>query len=89
MNVITQTANVTKPLAAAREITKAGNRIVLGEPYSYIENKQSKRRIPVERKNDMFVVTLRVKKENTDKDKQRAVISADDSPFRAQVKNLI
>ena len=89
MNVITQTANVTKPLAAAREIKKAGNRIVLDEPNSYIENKQSKRRIPIERKNDMFVVTLKVKKENTDKDKQYAVMSADDAPFHRQVKNLI
>ena len=61
MNVISQAANVTKPLAAAREIIKAGNRIVLDESASYIENKQTGKKIPIDRKNDMFEVTLKLK----------------------------
>ena len=80
MNVISQTANVTKPLASAREIIKAGNRIVLDEDTSYIENKKTNKRIPIDRKIDMFIVTLRVKKENKDKNKPYDVMAADDQP---------
>ena len=90
MIVISQTANVTKPLAAAREIIKAGNRIVLDEDNSYIEKKTTNKRIPVDRKNDMFVVTLRVKKENQSQNKPYGVMAADDKPsFHRQVRNLI
>ena len=45
MNIIAQASDVTKPLGAAREIVKAGNRIVLDEDSSYIENKTTKKRI--------------------------------------------
>ena len=41
MNVIAQACDVTKPLASAREILKGGNRIVLEEKESYIENMKS------------------------------------------------
>ena len=60
MNIIAQASDVTKPLGAAREIVKAGNRIVLDEDSSYIENKTTKKRIPRTRKNGMFVVTMRI-----------------------------
>ena len=90
MNVISQTANVTKPLAAAREIIKAGNRIVLDEDTSYIENKTTNKRIPIDRKNDMFVVTLQVKKEHKSQNKPYDVMATDDKPsFHRQVKGLI
>ena len=60
MNIIAQASDVTKPLGAAREIVKAGNRIVLDEDSSYIENKTPKKRIPITRKNGMFMVAMRI-----------------------------
>ena len=90
MNVISQTSDVTKPLASAREIMKAGNRIVLDEDSSYIDNKTTNKRIPIDRKSDMFVVTLRMKKENKSQNKPYNVMAADDKPsFHRQVKGLI
>ena len=69
MNIIAQASDVTKPLGAAREIVKAGNRIVLDEESSYIENKTTKKRIPITRQNCMFMVTMRI----PDKDHQRRI----------------
>ena len=57
LNVIAQASDVTKPLGAAREIIKAGNRIVLDEDESYIQNKRTNKKIPIKRDNGMFIVT--------------------------------
>ena len=59
-NVIAQASAVTKPLASAREILKGGNRIVMEEEISYIENMKTKKRIPILRRNGMFVVTMKI-----------------------------
>ena len=62
MNVIAQVSEVTKPLAAVREIIKGGSRVVMDEEGSYIENKKNGKRIPIKRDNDMFVVTMTLPK---------------------------
>ena len=62
MNVIAQVSEITKPLAAVREILKGGNRLVLDDEASYIENKKTQKRIPIKRENGMFVVTMIMQK---------------------------
>ena len=91
MNVIAQASDVTKPLAAAREIIKAGNRIVLDEEGSYIENTLTGENIPIKREHGMFTVTMKIGKDNTrEHEKQYAVMATEDEPsFRRQVVNLI
>ena len=90
MNIVAQASDVTKPLGAAREIVKAGNRIVLDEDSSYIENKTTKKKIPITRKNGMFMVTMRIPDKGPSKEEsQYSVMAADDKPsFHRQVKNL-
>ena len=90
MNVIAQVSEVTKPLAAVREIIKGGNRVVMDEEGSYIENKKNGKRIPVKRDNDMFVVTMTVPKgEMRAMERPYAIMAAEDSQsFHRQVKNL-
>ena len=96
MNVIAQASDVTKPLASAREILKGGNRIVMEENVSYIENMKTKKRIPIQRKNGMFIVTMKVADEKQPYgESQYAVMAAEDksekekTSFHRQVKNLI
>ena len=91
MNIIAQASDVTKPLGAAREIVKAGHKIVLDEESSYIENKTTKKRIPITRKNGMFMVTMRIPDNRPLKEEsQYSVMAADDKPsFHRQVKGLI
>ena len=62
MNVTAQVSEVTKPLAAVREILKGGNRVVLDDEASYIENKKTKKQIHIKRENGMFVVTMNIPK---------------------------
>ena len=91
MNVIAQASDVTKPLAAAREIIKAGNRIVLDEEGSYIENKSTRKRIPIKREHGMFTVTMKLEKGNRrEHERQYAVMGTEDEPsFHRQVTSLI
>ena len=91
MNVIAQVSDVTKPLAAAREIWKGGNRIIWDEQASYIENKETKKRIPIKRDNGMFVVTMTVPRGAVKPiERQYAVMAAgDNQSFHRQVKNLV
>ena len=91
MNVIAQASDVTKPLGAAREILKGGNRIALDDSSSYIENKATGKRIPIRRENGMFVVTMTVPKgEDRRVERQYAVMAAGDmESFHRQVKNLM
>ena len=80
MNVIAQVSEVTKPLAAVREIIKGGNRVIMDEHESYIENKKSGKRIPIRRDNGMFVVTMTVPKGAVKQiEKQYATLGAGDS----------
>ena len=90
MNVIAQACDVTKPLASAREILKGGNRIVLEEKGSYIENMKTKKKIPIERKNGMFMITLKVEAPKRE-ESQYAVMSTEDPvmSFHRQVRNMI
>ena len=56
------TTDVQKPLAAASRITAKGNRIVLdaeGED-SYIEHKQSGKRIPLTIENGVYMMEMDV-----------------------------
>ena len=62
MDVIAQVSEVTKPLAAVREILKGGNRVVLDDEASYIESKTTKKRIPIKRENGMLEVTITMQK---------------------------
>ena len=91
MNVIAQVSDVTKPLAAAREILKGGNRIVMGEEASYIENKGTGKKIPIRRENGMFIVTMTVPKGAAKAvEKQYAILGMGDSEsLHQQVKNLV
>ena len=41
MNIIAQVSEIMKPLAAVRKIIKNGNRVVMDEEGSYIENKKT------------------------------------------------
>ena len=87
LNVIAQASDVTKPLGAAREIIKAGNRIVLDEEGSYIQNKGASKKIPIKRDNGMFVVTMEIEKGHKRYEEQQyAVLGTEDSPsFLRQV----
>ena len=91
MNAIAQASDVTKPLGAAREILKGGNRIVLDDAGSYIENKTTGKRIPIRRENGMFVVTMTLPKgEDRRMEKQYAVLATGDmESFHRQVRNLM
>ena len=62
LNVIAQASDVTKPLGAAREVVKSGDRIVLNEEESYIQNKRTQKKIPIKRDNGMFIVTMKIEK---------------------------
>ena len=66
------TTKVQKPLAAATRITEKGNRIVLDGPgsESYIENKQSGKKIPLSIENGVCMMQMLVKP----------------APFQAQAK---
>ena len=78
-------------MAAVREILKGGNRVVLDDEVSYIENKKTKKRIPIRRENGMFVVTMTVPKGAIKPiERQYAVMVAEDNQsFHRQVKNLV
>ena len=91
MNVIAQVSGVTKPLGAVREIIKGGNRVVMDEEGSYIENKKSKKRIPIRRENGMFVVTMTIPKGAVRNiEKQYAIMATgDNESFHRQVKSLV
>ena len=91
MNVIAQVSDVTKPLAAVREILKGGNRIVMDEEVSYIENKKTGKKIPIKRDNGMFVVTMTIpKRSNREMERQYAIMAAgDQETFHRQVKHLV
>ena len=56
------TTDIVKPLAAASKITAKGNRIVLdGEGLdSYIEHKQSGKRIPLTIENGVYMMEMEV-----------------------------
>ena len=87
LNVISQASDVTQPLGAAREMIKAGNRIVLDEEESYIQNKRTQKKIPMKRDNGMFIVTMKIQKGNKRYEGQQyAVLGTEDSPsFLGQV----
>ena len=56
------TTDVQKPLAAASKITSKGNRIVLEEAGadSYIENKQTGKRLPLSLENGVYIMEMLV-----------------------------
>ena len=75
---------------------KGGNRIVMEEDISYIENMKTKKRILIQRKNGMFIVTMKVSDARPPyEESQYAVMAAEDkaekgkTSFHRQVKNLI
>ena len=51
-------ADVKRPLAAVSAIVNEGNRVVFEATGSYIENVATGRRIPMHRKNNVFVLQL-------------------------------
>ena len=51
-----QLTDVNKPLASAGRITGKGNRIVLDDDGSYIENKATLKRIPLYKKKNVFIM---------------------------------
>ena len=63
----------------------------MDETESYIENKHNGKRIPIRRKNGMFVVTMRVPKGAVKSiEKQYAIMATGDSEsFHRQVKVLV
>ena len=64
---------------------------MMDETASYIENKQSKKRIPIKRENGMFIVTMTVPKDAVKAiEKQYAVMATGDAEsFHRQVKGLV
>ena len=91
MNVIAQVSDVTKPIAAVREILKGGNRIVMDETVSYIDNKHSKKIIPIKRGNGIFIVTITIPNVAVKAiEKQYAIMATGDvESFHRQVKGLV
>ena len=57
-----QLAEVNKNLAAVRKICSAGNRVVFDDDFGggYVENKTTGIRIPIEKDQGTYAVTLKV-----------------------------
>ena len=53
-------AKVKKPLASAVSVTRAGNRVVLDESGSYIENKQTLERMELRVENETYVYDVQL-----------------------------
>ena len=69
---------------------KGGNRVVLDDESSYIENKKTKKRIPIKTEHGMFGVTMTVPRGAVKPiERQYAVMAAGDSQSFHQVKNLV
>ena len=51
-----QVADVHKPLCAMSKICKAGHRIVLDSEGSYLLNKHTRERTPVQQKNGVYTM---------------------------------
>ena len=51
-------ADVKRPLAAVSAIVDEGNKVVFSTKESYIENEVTKERIPLIRKNGVYVIEL-------------------------------
>ena len=74
------TTHVKKPLAAASRITQKGNRIILddADSLSYIENKATGTRIPLQIENGIYVMEVAID--------STKVESNDAVPFRRPAK---
>ena len=60
-SVKAQVCDVNKALLSVKKMTGAGNRVVFDEEGSYIEHKQSGRKMWMREENNMFVLGLWVK----------------------------
>ena len=67
-------SDVKKPLAAAGEIVEQGNTVVLsGKWGSYIENDTTGEKIPLTKKNGVFVMRLEAAEEGKDRGSRKQV----------------
>ena len=64
MNIKAQVAPVSKFLASIGKMVKAGNKVVMDENDSYIENKKTGLKTPMRLENNVFVFDLWVEKDN-------------------------
>ena len=58
-------ADVGKPLAAAGKVVEAGNRVVLDEGDSYVENKATGERMPLRKEKGVYVFDVKYEDEST------------------------
>ena len=67
MGLTFQVTDVRKPLLAVRRLVEKGNTVVLGgeDGESYIYHKESKTKIPVEKKGGAFVIEANFVKKTT------------------------
>ena len=65
MNIKAQVAKVSKFLASIGKMCKAGNRIVMDEKDSYIENKKTGLKTPMRLESNVFVFDLWVEKDES------------------------
>ena len=66
MNIKAQVAKVSKFLASIGKMVKAGNKIVMDENDSYIQNKKTGLRTPMRLENNVFVFDLWVEKDSAE-----------------------
>ncbi len=57
-----QICDVNKALMSVKRITKAGNRVVFDDEYSYIEDKATGEHIPLKEEGGMYMLKLWVRK---------------------------
>ena len=60
-------ADVNKVLASVSKICECGNKVVFDEDGSYIEDKRTKQRTPIHKRNSVYVMELKVWNDSKDK----------------------
>ena len=64
-SMVFNVADVGKPLAAAGKVVEAGNRVVLDEGDSYIENKATGEKMPLRKEKGVYVFDVKFEDEST------------------------
>lgn len=65
--------NTTKPLASALAVVKAGNRVVLSQQGSYIENEKTRQRIRLQERGGTYVFEVTADPATTEEDEWKTV----------------
>ena len=82
-------AEVSKVLASVAWICECNNRVVFDDDGSYIEDKATGRRTPMQKKNGVYVVEMRVKRNSEGQVSTIENEGASDSVFRRLGPDLL